>query len=129
MATELHAFFDKDVFIKLACCDLWEDALEALGVTYPYRLVSATPTGSKTALRRMDIPDSLREAAKARLATMAIQVPVVPVHWASTADRRQARHFGQPDDVLVVGVDGGRPPHDADGDDLPDDAHAGLPLA
>jgi len=85
MAAELHAFFDKDVFIKLACCDLWDDALEALGVTHPYRLVSATPTGSKTALRRMDISDSLREAAKARLATMAAQAPVVPEHWVSAA--------------------------------------------
>jgi len=40
-----------------------------------------------------------------------------------TADRRQSRHLGQPDDVLVVGIDGGRPPHDADGDDLPVDLY------
>ncbi len=85
MKTELHAFFDKDVFIKLACCDLWADALEALGVTHPYRLVSATPTGSKTALRRMDIPEELRVATKARLATMAVQTPVVPEAWVAAA--------------------------------------------
>jgi hypothetical protein len=86
MATELHAFFDKDIFIKLACCDIWADTQEALGVTHPYRLASATPTGSKTALRRMvDIPDSLREATKARLAAMAVQVPVVPDNWVSAA--------------------------------------------
>lgn len=33
----------------------------------------------------MDIPASLREAANARLATMAAQVPVVPERWVSAA--------------------------------------------
>lgn len=82
---ELHAFFDKDVFIKLACCDLWDEALEALGVTHPYRLASATASGSKTALRRMAIDDGLRAAASERLKTMAEQVPVVPGGWVATA--------------------------------------------
>ncbi len=52
---ERHGFFDKDVFIKLACCDLWEDVLEVLGVTHPYRLASATAKGSKAALLRKNI--------------------------------------------------------------------------
>lgn len=82
---ELHAFFDKDVFIKLACCDLWEEALEVLGVTHPYRLASATASGSKTALRRMAIDDRLRAAATERLKAMADQVPVVPEGWVAAA--------------------------------------------
>ena len=82
---ELHAFFDKDVIIKLACCDLWDDAIEALGVSHPYRLVSATPKGSRTALRRMDIPDILRDAAVARLQVIAEDVPVIPAHMAAAA--------------------------------------------
>lgn len=82
---ELHAFFDKDVFIKLACCDLWEETLEVLGVTHPYRLASATASGSKTALRRMAIDDGLRAAATERLKAMAEQVPVVPEGWVAAA--------------------------------------------
>lgn len=82
---ELHAFFDKDVFIKLACCDLWEETLEVLGVTHPYRLASATASGSKTALRRMAIDDDLRAAATERLKNMAEQVPVVQAGWVSAA--------------------------------------------
>lgn len=82
---ELHAFFDKDVFIKLACCDLWGEVLEALGVTHPYRLASASASGSKTALRRMDIDDGLRAAATGRLKAMADQVPVVPEGWVAAA--------------------------------------------
>lgn len=42
MAAELHAFFDKDVFLKLASCDLWDDALEALGVTHRHLTGGAT---------------------------------------------------------------------------------------
>lgn len=82
---ELHAFFDKDVFIKLACCDLWEETLQVLGVTHPYRLASATASGSKTALRRMAIDDGLRAAATERLKAMAERVPVVPEGWVSAA--------------------------------------------
>lgn len=82
---ELHAFFDKDVFIKLACCDLWEETLQVLGVTHPYRLVSATVSGSKTALCRMAIDDDLRAAATERLKAMAKKVPVVPERWVAAA--------------------------------------------
>ena len=82
---ELHAFFDKDVFIKLACCDLWEDALEALAVTHPYRLASATASGSKTALSRMRIDDALRAETTERLRKMAEESAVVPTIWVSAA--------------------------------------------
>lgn len=82
---ELRAFFDRDIFIKLACCDLWEETLEVFGVTHPYRLASATASGSKTALRRMAIDDDLRAAATKRLERMAKQVPVVPEGWVAAA--------------------------------------------
>ncbi|WP_041795421.1 hypothetical protein [Pararhodospirillum photometricum] len=82
---DLHAFFDKDVFIKLACCNLWDEALGALGVTHPYRLSSATASGAKTALRRMAIDDALRAATGERLTMMARQVPVVPERWVAAA--------------------------------------------
>lgn len=41
--------FDRDVFYKLCCCDLWTEALFALGVTQPYRLAS---TSSERSNRR-----------------------------------------------------------------------------
>lgn len=81
----LHAFFDRDVFIKLACCGLWDEAVNALGVTHPYRLYSASVRGAKTPLRRMEIDDSVREATFERLAVMAEQVPVVPPDWVAGA--------------------------------------------
>lgn len=82
---DLHAFFDKDVYIKLACCDLWEETLEVLGVTTPYRLASATASGAKTALRRMAIDEALRAETMERLKRMAEQVPVVPEGWVAAA--------------------------------------------
>lgn len=41
--------FDRDVFLKLCCCNLWFEAVKALGVTQPYRLQS---TSSERANRR-----------------------------------------------------------------------------
>ncbi|AXV16564.1 hypothetical protein CYG48_13215 [Neorhizobium sp. SOG26] len=35
--------FDSDVLIKLCCCNLWWEAIDALGISHPYRLA---PTSS-----------------------------------------------------------------------------------
>lgn len=35
--------FDSDMLIKLCCCNLWWEAIDALGITHPYRLA---PTSS-----------------------------------------------------------------------------------
>lgn len=82
---DLHAFFDRDVFIKLAVCDLWHETLTAFGVTHPYRLASATSKGAATPLRRWGIDDGIRERTLERLRIMAAQVPVVPEQWLSAA--------------------------------------------
>ena len=82
---ELHAFFDKDVFVKLGVRDLWEDCLEALQVNRAYRLAAASPKGCRTTLRRMNIADDLQEAAAQRLTAMAEMVPVVPTELAKDA--------------------------------------------
>lgn len=34
--------FDRDVFYKLCCCDLWHEAVAALGITEPYRLAATS---------------------------------------------------------------------------------------
>lgn len=81
MSAELHALFDRDVFIKLACCDLWKETLTAFCVTHPYRLAAATPRGAKSILRRMKISDHLREETLKRLETMAKTTPILPEDW------------------------------------------------
>ena len=82
----LHAFFDRDVFIKIACCDIWAETLEALGVTHPYRLASAGPNGASSVLRRrMSLDPALQDATLARIATMAAAVPLVPEEWVRAA--------------------------------------------
>lgn len=81
----LHAFFDRDVFIKLACCDLWCEVLQALKVTHPYRLASATVRGAQTPLKRMNVSEEIKRAALARIENMARSVPVVPDEWLKGA--------------------------------------------
>lgn len=38
--------FDRDIFLKLCCCNLWFEAVDALGVTQPYRLVATSSAKS-----------------------------------------------------------------------------------
>lgn len=69
--------FDRDVFLKLCCCGLWDEALVALGVTQPYRLQS---TSSVRANRRkisvmMGAADSAGALALAE--RLVAEVPVV----------------------------------------------------
>lgn len=84
--TELHAFFDRDVYVKLACCDIWQDTLEAFGITHPYRLASASEKGARSALRRRpDLNEEVFEATAARVRSMSADVPVIPVNWIEPA--------------------------------------------
>jgi hypothetical protein len=86
MSAELHAFFDRDVYIKLVCCDLWNEALAALGVTHPYRLASATRKGSKNVFRnKPEVPDALRDETFERLEIMSKATPLLPEDWVSAA--------------------------------------------
>lgn len=38
--------FDRDVFFKLCCCNLWFEAIEALRITQPYRLEATSSARS-----------------------------------------------------------------------------------
>jgi hypothetical protein len=62
--------FDRDVFIKLACCDLWEAALAATGITKPIRLASCTVSSSMAKVKKRLTDSALREATRARLERM-----------------------------------------------------------
>ena len=81
----MHAFFDRDVYIKIAVCDLWAEVLQALGVTHPYRLASASVSGASRPLKRMSLDEFVRTATLQRIAQMAVNVPIVPAEWTEDA--------------------------------------------
>lgn len=69
--------FDRDVFLKLCCCNLWNEANEALDVTSPYRLASTSSERSnRKALSRMLAPESV-DGAIQRTLDVAARVPVL----------------------------------------------------
>ncbi len=76
-----HALFDRDVFLKLAFCDLWAECLDALGITHPYRLVTASLGGAKTPLDRWRPPDALRADILQRIEALQGTVPLIPNSW------------------------------------------------
>lgn len=80
--------FDRDVFLKLACVDLWEETLDALVITRPYRLASTSnAASSERLLRRRCMPDDVFDGASERLKKMVATVPVLPGSWLADAQR------------------------------------------
>lgn len=72
----MDGLFDRDVFLKLCCCNLWWESIEALGITNAYRLEATSSARSN----RKKIFQMLREVdlSEAILRTQEI-VDVVPV--------------------------------------------------
>lgn len=70
--------FDRDVFIKLGCCNLWTEALDALGVSQPYRLEStgSEKSNRRVIFRRMASPAA--DDALVRVMEMVQSVPPIP---------------------------------------------------
>ena len=70
--------FDRDVFLKLCCCDLWVEANASLGITQPYRLESTSSERSNgKVLSRMLRGQDISHALGLTIAT-AGSVPVLP---------------------------------------------------
>lgn len=69
--------FDRDVFLKLGCCDLWREAIAALGVTQAYRLESTSSERSNTRIVKRILGEVGPEDALARINVMVAEVPVV----------------------------------------------------
>lgn len=44
----MEGLFDRDVFLKLCCCNLWWESLEALGITNAYRLEATSSVRSNS---------------------------------------------------------------------------------
>jgi hypothetical protein len=69
--------FDRDVFYKLCCCDLWHEALEALGITEPYRLAATSNAKSNGKAIKKMLEGTDPEAAIRRTESVVAAVPVL----------------------------------------------------
>lgn len=70
--------FDRDVFLKLCCCNLWFEAVEALGVTRPYRLAAtSSPRSNRKKITQMLVDVDPEEIIQ-RTQDIVDVVPVVP---------------------------------------------------
>ena len=70
--------FDRDIFLKLICCDLWDETLEVEAITQPYRLASTAIGGTTRVVARW-FPDPTTQAVlKSRFEQIIPNVPVVP---------------------------------------------------
>lgn len=70
--------FDRDVFLKLCCCNLWFEAVDALGVTQPYRLAATSSERSNRKKITQMLADVDPEDAIQRTQEIVEAVPVVP---------------------------------------------------
>lgn len=73
--------FDRDVFFKLCCCNLWFEAVEVMGVTQPYRLgATSNARSNRNKITRMlaglDPEETIR-----RTQDIVEVVPVVPENF------------------------------------------------
>jgi hypothetical protein len=110
LTEDLVGLFDRDVFLKLACCDLWNETVEALRIGRAYRLPSTTVKSSARIFERW-LPDNAAVmAATARLTAMVEQVPILEDAWAEAA--RSSAHYADianlPDidagEALLLGI-------------------------
>ncbi|MBY5462055.1 hypothetical protein HFO85_01265 [Rhizobium leguminosarum] len=70
--------FDRDVFLKLCCCNLWFEAVDALGVTQPYRLAATSSARSNRKKITQMLGDVDPEETLQRTQEIVDAVPVVP---------------------------------------------------
>jgi hypothetical protein len=70
--------FDRDVFLKLCCCNLWFEAVEALGVTQPYRLAATSSARSNRKKITQMLAEVDPEETIQRTEEIVGAVPVVP---------------------------------------------------
>ncbi|CAK0750819.1 hypothetical protein CCP2SC5_1710002 [Azospirillaceae bacterium] len=101
--SDIHAFFDRDVYLKLACCDIWQETIDVLGVTHPCRLESAGPKDAENKGERWKLDEKLQSAFLKRIKLMTKTVPVVPAEWLSAAQTDERYRMLQ----TVQGIDAG----------------------
>ena len=106
---DLIGLFDRDVFLKLGCCNLWQEALACLGVTHPYRLASTTSAASNRRVLGKGLDGPALDEACSRVSTIVATVPVIPLEFLSLANAwiHRSRLLAEPDiglDVVLVGI-------------------------
>lgn len=95
--------FDRDVFLKLCCCNLWFEAVEALGVTQPYRLAATSSARSNRKKITQMLADVDSEETIQRTQGIVDAVPVVPDDLLDQI--YQSAAFQELSDI--EGIDGG----------------------
>jgi hypothetical protein len=73
----LIGLFDRDVFIKLGCCDLMDAAVSALGLEASFRLASAGNASSTAKILRRRIDPNLVPEALVRLERYSRSIPIL----------------------------------------------------
>lgn len=79
----MDGLFDRDVFLKLCCCNIWGEALEALGIINAYRLAATSSETSNRKLISRMLGDSDPTEAIIRTQEIVAVVPVLPDHMIS----------------------------------------------
>jgi hypothetical protein len=95
--------FDRDVFLKLCCCNLWFEAVEALGITDPFRLAATSSEKSNRKKITQMLRDMDPEEALLRTQEIVHTVPVLPDEWVE--EIYAAQSFQELSDI--DGIDGG----------------------
>lgn len=70
--------FDRDVFLKLCCCNLWFEAIEALGINEAYRLAATSSEKSNRRKITQMLGEVNPEEAIQRTEEIVQVVPVLP---------------------------------------------------
>ena len=70
------------MFLKLACCDLWNDTLQVAGITHAYRLVSCSEKGSQSTIKRWFSDEIQRQTILLRISEMAAEADIVEAAMA-----------------------------------------------
>lgn len=73
----MDGLFDRDVFLKLCCCNLWRETLEALGITNAYRLAATSSAKSNEKVIARMLGDVDPRGAILRVQEIVELVPVL----------------------------------------------------
>ena len=78
--------FDRDIFIKLACCDLWDQTLTAYSISSVLRPASLDGESSSRRLIARKVSSEMVDASLRRLQAMVANSSVVPSDVANLAE-------------------------------------------
>lgn len=95
--------FDRDIFLKLCCCDLWLEAVDALSLTASFRLQSTSSSKSNLKIINRMLGNQDNSSILERTQRIVLSVPVLPEEFTINIQTSQAFQ----DLENVHGIDGG----------------------